>query len=300
MKKTLSLLSLLLISGLTLAQSYTSYEVRYATNPKDAEHYSTERLREEYLVKDLFKEDKVHMVYTLHDRFIIGGAMPVKQSLKLEAIDPLKSPKFLSHREIGIINVGGKGIVKVGNKKYELKNKEALYIGRSEDEVTFSSASAKEPALFYFNSANAHTSYPTKKITREDAVKVKAGSLEESNARTIVKYIVNQTTKTCQLQLGLTELEPGSVWNTMPAHIHARRMEAYFYFKVPEKQAVCHFMGEPEKTRNIWVHNLEAVIAPEWSIHAGAGTTNYDFIWGMAGENLDYTDMDKVYPYDLK
>lgn len=278
----------------------TTYEVRYASNPQDVKSYDTQRLRSEFLVKNLFNEDKVHMVYTLHDRFIIGGAMPVTKTLKLEAIDPIKSPNFLHHREIGIINVGGKGIVRVGDKEYKLNHKEALYIGRGKEEVTFTSVASSNPALFYFNSATAHTSYPTKKITIKDAVKVEAGSAEESNARTIIKYIVNETTKTCQLQLGMTELKKGSVWNTMPAHTHTRRMEAYFYFEVPEKQAVCHFMGEPKETRNIWLQNNEAVIAPEWSIHAGAGTSNYAFIWGMAGENLDYTDMDKVYPYELE
>lgn len=293
-------LAAVLVACATFAQKNTTYQVRYASNPKDVKNYDTQRLREEFLIEKLFSPNQVHMVYTLHDRFIIGGAMPTTQELALEAIDPIKSPNFLHHREIGIINVGGKGTVTVGNKKYELGYKEALYIGKGEHQVRFSSASSQAPALFYFNSATAHASFPTKKITQKDAVKVEAGSLEESNARTITKYIVNETMPTAQLQLGMTELKKGSVWNTMPAHTHTRRMEAYFYFEVPEKQAVCHFMGEPKQTRNIWLTNHQAVIAPEWSIHAGAGTSNYVFIWGMAGENLDYTDMDKVYPYELE
>ena len=234
------------------------------------------------------------------DRFIIGGAKPVGRTLELQAIDPIKSEYFTSHREVGIINIGGKGTVTVGNEKYELNNKEALYIGRGDRKITFASASAKEPALFYFNSATAHKSYPNKKITLKDAKQIQAGSLKESNARTIIKYIVNETTQTCQLQLGMTELKEGSVWNTMPPHTHGRRMETYFYFNLPEGQTIAHFMGEPDATRNIWVHNEQAVISPEWSVHAGAGTTNYDFIWGMAGENLDYTDMNKIKVDDLK
>lgn len=299
MKKLITILSVFSFVA-AFAQSHTNYEVRYASNPKDAKNYDTQRLRSEYLIENIFEDNQVNMVYTMFDRFIIGGAKPVGTELLLEAIDPIKSEYFTSHREVGIINIGGKGIVTVGDKKYELGNKEALYIGRGDRNITFASASPQNPALFYFNSATAHKAYPTKKITRKDAKKIEAGSLKESNARTITKYIVNETTKTCQLQLGMTELKEGSVWNTMPAHTHGRRMEAYFYFNLPKNQSIAHFTGEPKESRVIWLHNQQAVIAPEWAIHAGAGTTNYDFIWGMAGENLDYTDMDKVYPLDIE
>ena len=216
----------------------------------------------------------------------------------------------MSRREIGIINVGGTGTVTIKDggkeKSYELKYKEALYIGSGKHEVYFASNDPNQPARFYFNSATAHTSYPTRKVTLEDLRKkgcyIEAGSMEESNARVINQLIVAKSmdNQICQLQMGMTELKPGSVWNTMPAHTHSRRMEAYFYFNVPENQAVCHFMGEPQETRPIWLHNEQAVISPEWSIHAGAGTSNYIFIWGMAGENLDYGDMDKFGPTDLK
>ncbi len=276
------------------------YEVRYAANPQDFKSYDTERIRKDFLIEQVFENDKINMVYTMYDRFIVGGAKPVSKTLRLETIDVLKAPNFLHRRELGIINVGGPGTVKVGNKEYNLKFKEALYVGSGDHEVTFSSDDAANPAKFYFNSAAAHTSYPTKHITLKDANIIKAGSLEESNARTINQLIVKETVKVCQLQMGLTELEPGSVWNTMPAHTHNRRMEAYFYFNIPEKQAVCHYMGEPQETRHIWLHNEQAVISPEWSIHSGSGTSNYMFIWGMAGENLDYGDMDVITPQALK
>lgn len=300
MRKIVLSLSVFLMAFSAYAQDYTSFEVRHASNPKDAKNYDTQRLRSEYLVENIFEDNKVNMVYTMFDRFIMGGAKPVGRELELQAIDPIKSEYFTSHREVGIINVGGKGVVRVGNQKYELGHKEALYIGRGDNKITFSSASASEPALFYFNSATAHKTYPNKKITRKDAPIVEAGSLKESNARTITKYIVNETVQTCQLQLGMTELKEGSVWNTMPPHTHGRRMEAYFYFNLPKGQSIAHFMGEPEATRNIWVKNQQVVISPEWSIHSGAGTTNYDFIWGMAGENLDYTDMTKLKATDLE
>lgn len=282
------------------AQSVTDYEVRYGCNPADAKNYDTQRLRQQFVVENLFSPDKVSITYTMHDRFIVGGAMPVTRQLPLEAIDPLKAPNFLHRREIGIINVGGTGKVTVGDKTYVLENKEALYVGAGAHEVTFASVDSSNPAHFYFNSAAAHKAYPTKKITLKDANILKAGSLEESNERVINQLIINKIVPTCQLQMGMTELKPGSVWNTMPAHVHARRMEAYFYFEVPQGQAVCHFMGDPQETRHVWLHNEQAVISPEWSIHSGAGTSNYTFIWGMAGENLDYNDMDKVTPLDLK
>ena len=300
MKKLNLFVAFCLFAFLATAQNHTNYEVRHSSHPNDVKHYSTEQIRENFLVSTIFTPNKINMVYTMYDRFIIGGAYPTTQSLSLETIDPLKAPFFLERRELGIINVGGPGKVKVGNKEYTLNFKEALYIGSGNKDVVFSSVSPSEPAKFYFNSATAHTSYPTKLITYKDANVINAGSLEESNARTINQLIVKETVQVCQLQMGLTELKPGSVWNTMPAHTHDRRMEAYFYFNVPAEQAVVHFMGEPQETRNIWVHNEQAIIAPEWSIHSGAGTSNYMFIWGMAGENLDYGDMDKIYPIELK
>lgn len=279
----------------------TNYEVRYASNPRDAKTYDTSRLREDFLIETLFKADEVNMVYSMYDRMIVGGAMPVKEALKLEAIDPLKAPYFLTRREIGIFNVGtGVGIVKVDDKEYELGYKEALYLGKGDREVVFCSKDAAQPALFYFNSTNAHMTYPDKKITKNEAVVAHMGSLEMSNERNINKMIVNQVLPTCQLQMGMTELMPGSVWNTMPAHVHSRRMEAYFYFEVPEDQAVCHFMGEVKETRHIWMRGNQAVLSPEWSIHSAAATHNYTFIWGMGGENLDYGDQDFSLITDLQ
>jgi 4-deoxy-L-threo-5-hexosulose-uronate ketol-isomerase len=278
----------------------TNYELRYAAHPEDAKSYDTKRLRNDFLIKNVFSEDEVNMVYSMYDRMIVGGAMPVSEVLHLETIDPLKQPVFLRRREIGIYNVGGKGKVKVGDDVFELDYKEALYLGSGDREVYFESMDASNPAKFYFNSATAHRNYPDKKITKENAVVAEMGSLETSNHRKINKMIVNQVLPTCQLQMGMTELAPGSVWNTMPAHVHSRRMEAYFYFEVKEGQAVCHFMGEPQETRHIWMKNEQAVLSPEWSIHSAAATCNYTFIWGMAGENLDYGDQDFSKIEDLK
>ena len=279
----------------------TNYEIRYAAHPEDAKNYDTKRIRRDFLIEKVFAADEVNMVYSMYDRMIVGGAMPVGEVLALEAIDPLKAPHFLTRREIGIFNVGaGKGIVKVDGTAFELDYKEALYLGKGDREVTFESCDAEHPALFYFLSANAHTTYPDKKVTKADAVVAHMGSLEMSNERDINKMIVNQVLPTCQLQMGMTELAPGSVWNTMPAHVHSRRMEAYFYFELPEDQSICHFMGEVNETRHIWMHNNQAVLSPEWSIHSAAATHNYTFIWGMGGENLDYGDQDFSLITDLK
>jgi len=278
----------------------TNYEIRHAVHPDDFKLYHTERLRKEFLITSLFTDNSVKMVYSMNDRLIIGGAMPKELALPLEAIDPLKMPYFLSRREIGIFNVGGKGKITVSGTTYELNFKEALYIGMGDKEVIFESIDPAYPAKFYFNSAPAHQPYPDKKITKQEAIVVEMGSMEEANHRVINKMIVNQILSTCQLQMGMTELKPGSVWNTMPAHTHSRRMEAYFYFEVPEKNAICHFMGEPNETRHLWMHNEEAVISPSWSIHAGTATSNYTFIWGMGGENLDYGDQDFIPTTELK
>lgn len=278
----------------------TNYEIRYAAHPEDARHYDTARLRRDFLIENLFVSEEVNMVYSMYDRMVVGGAMPVSEALKLEAIDPLKADFFTTRREVGIYNVGGSGMVNVGEEIFELGYKEALYIGRGDRDVIFSSKDAQKPAKFYFNSTTAHTAYPSRKITKQDAVVAHMGSLEMSNERNINKMIVNQVLPTCQLQMGMTELATGSVWNTMPAHVHSRRMEAYFYFELPEDQAACHFMGEPQETRHIWLHNEQAVISPEWSIHSAAATHNYTFIWGMGGENLDYGDQDFSNITDLK
>ena len=279
----------------------TNYEIRYGAHPEDVRTYQTARLRRDFLIENLFVDNEVNMVYSMYDRMIVGGAKPVDEVLTIEAIDPLKAKYFLSRREMGIFNVGkGKGIVKVDGITFELNYKEALYLGMSDRTVTLESADANEPALFYFNSTNAHRNYPDKKITKEDAIVAKMGSLECSNERCINKMIVNQVLPTCQLQMGMTELMTGSVWNTMPAHTPDRRMEAYFYFEIPEGQSACHFMGEPQETRHIWMQNNEAVLSPEWSIHSAAATHNYTFIWGMGGENLDYGDQDFYKITELK
>ena len=280
--------------------SDVKYEMRYASHPADAKSYDTERLRAEYLFADIMTEGEINLIYSAYDRLIVGGAVPTGRPLTLDAIPPLRADRFLHRRELGIINVGGAGTVKAGDKEYRLDYKEALYLGKSDRDITFTSDDAARPARFYFNSAPAHAEYPDKKITKADAVVVELGSLEESNHRVINKMIVNQVLPTCQLQMGMTELKPGSVWNTMPAHTHDRRMEAYFYFELPDDQAVCHFMGQPQETRHIWMRNRQAVISPQWSIHSACATHNYTFIWGMAGENMDYGDMDGCATTDLK
>jgi 4-deoxy-L-threo-5-hexosulose-uronate ketol-isomerase len=270
----------------------TNYELRYASHPEDAKKYDTSRLRKEHLIETIFSVDEVNMVYTMYDRLVVGGAMPVNEVLPLESIEPLKSDFFLSRRELGIYNVGGAGKVKVDNEVIELAYKEALYLGAGNRTVEFISNDPAKPAKFYFNSAPAHRNYPDKKVTKADAIVMELGSLETANHRNINKMLVREVIQTCQLQMGMTELRVGSVWNTMPAHTHSRRMEAYFYFEVPENEVVCHFMGEPTETRHIWMQGDQAVISPEWSIHSAAATSNYTFIWGMAGENLDYSDQD--------
>ncbi len=277
-----------------------NYDVRYATNPEDFKNYDTGRIRRDFLVSDLMVPGQLKMVYTHYDRFIVGGAVPVNDSLKLETVDPLKADFFLKRREVGIINVGGAGIIEIDGRSFELQKKEALYIGKDNKEILFSSVDKDHPAHFYFNSALAHKEFPIVKVGLQDAEVVELGSLASSNARKINKLLVNGVINTCQVQMGVTELQTGSVWNTMPVHVHSRRMEAYFYFDVPEGQVVCHYMGEPAETRHIWLTNEEAVISPPWSIHSAAGTSNYSFIWGMAGENLDYSDMDWTKTSDLK
>lgn len=276
------------------------FESRYAVSPVEAKGMDTATLRDNFLISSIFEADKVNLTLSHFDRYIVGGAMPVNGKLALPNPDDLKAPYFLHRREIGLINVGGDAIVTADGEQYHLGYKEALYIGKETEEVYFESADSNKPAKLYINSAPAHHKYPTKKVTKAEADIVELGSLETANHRVINKLIVNTVIETCQLQMGMTELKTGSVWNTMPAHTHDRRMEAYFYFEVPEKQSVCHFMGQPQESRHIWMQNEEAVISPNWSIHSGAGTSNYTFIWGMAGENLDYGDMDHCAINDLK
>ncbi|QQT27594.1 5-dehydro-4-deoxy-D-glucuronate isomerase [Sphingobacterium spiritivorum] len=279
----------------------TIFESRYAIGPQESKTLDTAGLRKNFLIEKLFDADQIHFVYTHYDRYMAGGAMPVSGKIKLDTIpELLKEEYFLSRRELGIINVGGKGSVEVDGTVYELEYKEALYIGKGNKEIFFSSEDPQKPAKFYMNSTPAHRNFPTKKVTKETAIKKELGTLETANHRTINQMLLNTVLETCQLQMGMTELQPGSVWNTMPAHTHDRRMEVYFYFEVPQEQSVCHFMGQPDETRHIWMQNDQAVISPPWSIHSGAGTSNYTFIWGMAGENLDYDDMDKVAINDLK
>ena len=278
----------------------TNFESRFAVSPKEAKQMNTEELRENFLIDNIFSADEVKLVLSHFDRFITAGAMPITKKIALANPENLKAAYFLERREIGIINVGGKGIVTADGVAFELNYKEALYIGKGIKEVFFESLDANKPAKFYLNSAPAHHTFPTKKVTKADAEIVVLGSLETANHRTINKMLVNSVVETCQVQMGMTELKTGSVWNTMPAHTHDRRMEVYFYFEIPENQSVCHFMGEPQETRHIWMQNNQAVISPNWSIHSGAGTSNYTFIWGMAGENLDYGDMDHCAINDLK
>lgn len=270
----------------------SNYEVRYAASPREVKQMDTKELRDEFLVKNIFENDTINFVYSHYDRFITGGAMPISKELTLETIDPLKAAYFLERRELGIINIGGNGSITVDGTSYSINHREALYIGQGNKEVKFSSESADNPAKFYLNSTPAHKAYPTKKIGIDDVEVIQLGAPETVNARTLRKYIVNSVVDVCQLQMGMTTMKSGSCWNTMPAHVHDRRMEVYFYIEVPEGQSVCHFMGETDETRHIWMQNEEAVISPPWSIHSGAGTSNYTFIWGMAGENLDYGDMD--------
>ncbi|GGD23543.1 5-dehydro-4-deoxy-D-glucuronate isomerase [Flavobacterium orientale] len=277
----------------------TNFSFRYASNPIDARKYDTQEIRSQFLIDNLFSENEINLTYSMYDRYIVGGIMPVSKDLKLETIPYLKSENFLDRRELGIVNVGGKGTVTVDGEAFELNKKEALYVGMGAKEVVFSS-NEEIPALFYINSAPAHTHFPNKKVTKENAIVIQLGEEKTANKRILNKLIVNEIVQTCQLQMGLTELLPGNVWNTMPAHTHNRRMEAYFYFDLEEGQTISHFMGETQHTRHIFMQNNQAVLSPEWSIHSGAGTSNYSFIWGMAGENLDYSDMDICPPNELR
>lgn len=278
----------------------SNFASRFAVSPNEAKQMNTEALREIFLIETVFKANEISLTLSHYDRYIAGGVMPVNQKIDLSNSDNLKANYFLERRELGIINIGRKGIVTADDQQYEIDFKEAFYLGKGIKEVTFESIDANNPAKFYLNSAPAHQYYPSKKITKKEAEIVELGSAATANHCIINKLIVNSVVQTCQVQMGMTELKSGSVWNTMPAHTHDRRMEVYFYFEIPDNQSVCHFMGQPQETRHIWMQNEQAVISPNWSIHSGAGTSNYSFIWGMAGENLDYGDMDHCAINDLK
>ncbi len=277
-----------------------NYELRYAAHPVDFKKYDTQRIREDFLMDNVMEPGKINVVYSLYDRLIVGGAVPTDKPLKLEPFEEIKAEFFLQRRELGIINIGGDANVSVDGNVFELGYREALYVGSGNREVIFSSVDASKPAHLYLNSAPAHKQYPNKKVTMDMGEVADLGSSESANERRINKLIVNSILPTCQIQMGITELKKGSVWNTMPPHLHARRMEAYLYFEVPENEAICHFMGQPDETRHLWMKNEQAVISPSWSIHSASGTGSYSFIWGMAGENQDFADMDKFTQQELK
>ncbi|MCI6259294.1 MAG: 5-dehydro-4-deoxy-D-glucuronate isomerase [Treponema sp.] len=279
-------------------------DIRYSTGKEAFSRMNTEELRKEFLVKDIFRADDISCVYSHIDRIVVLGAMPVSKSVDLQKnIDPMKDfgvDYLLQRRELGIINIGGNGKVIADGKSFDIIHFDGLYIGAGTKSVQFTSDDPANPAKFYMTSAPAHCTYPTKHIKFAESKHVPAGKAEDSNLRTINQYIHPDVLDTCQLSMGLTHLEPGSVWNTMPAHTHERRMEVYFYFEIPENQVVFHFMGEPSETRHIVMQNDEAVINPSWSIHSGAGTSNYTFIWAMCGENRTYTDQDWLNTADLR
>jgi len=275
-------------------------EIRYSAHPNDAKHYTTEELRKEFLIPQVFIPGEIKLVYSHVDRMIAGGATPVDKPLKLEAGKEIGADYFLARREMGIINIGGKGKVKLDGEEYVLEARDGLYVGMGIKDVIFESENPDNPAKFYINSAPAHTSYPTVKIEISKANPRHLGSLAQSNERTIYQYVHPAVCKSCQLVMGLTILEPNNVWNTMPCHTHERRMEVYMYFGMGENDRVIHFMGEPSETRHIVVKNEQAVISPSWSIHSGVGTSNYTFIWGMAGENQTFDDMDTVSMDDFR
>ena len=309
MKKYVLTVALSIASLSAFAQ--VNYKIQTACHPDDVKNYDTERLRSSFLMEKVMSPDEINLTYTLYDRLIYGGAMPVNKTLILETFDELKAEHFLDRRELGVINVGGAGVVTVDGKEYPMNFKEGLYVGCGKKEVTFKSVSAENPAKFYINSTPAYKEYVTQLITTNQkadpkkyaiAKQERYGKPEDSNDRIVNQLIVSPVlTKvkgggTNQLQMGLTELQPGSVWNTMPAHTHTRRMETYFYFEVKPGNAICHLMGEPKEQRLVWLQNEQAITSPEWSIHSAAGTCNYMFIWGMGGENLNYNDKDEI-PY---
>jgi len=287
------------------------FDVRYANHPDDSKKYDTNELREKYLIEKLFEEDDILLTYSHQDRIIAGGAMPVNKTLSLGTFKELATAYFLERREMGVINIGGAGVITLDGKKWEIGHKEGIYIGMGTKEIEFSSVNPAKPAKFYINSSPAHKTYPTVKITKpvegvqppegtRYCVQRHLGDQIGINKRTINQFIIGDVCESCQLAMGMTELDPGNAWNTLPSHTHERRMEVYMYFEIPEDQAVIHLMGTPQETRHIILHNEQAVISPSWSIHSGVGTHNYTFIWGMCGENQTYDDMDNIKTPDLK
>ena len=275
-------------------------DIRHPGHPEDSKHYTTEQLRERYLIEKVFAADEVCLTYSHIDRIVAGGVMPVTRALSLEGGKEFGTDYFLERRELGIINIGGKGKVTLDGEEYILNPRDGMYVGMGTKEVVFESLDKDAPAKYYINSCPAHTKYPTVHIDITKAKKVPCGTVEECNKRVINQYIHPEVMKSCQLSMGLTQLETGSVWNTMPCHTHERRMEVYFYFDMDDDNVVFHMMGEPQETRHIIMHNEQAVISPSWSIHSGCGTKNYTFIWGMCGENLTFTDMDHIPMQELK
>lgn len=272
-----------------------THELRFAVHPSQVSFFTTDELREHFHIPEVFIPDTTTLVYSMYDRMITMGVMPVAKTLKLDAYEEYtKASYFLERRELGIINIGGDGKINVDGQSYQLAKKECLYIGKGSKEISFESVSSDNPALFYINSTPAHTAYPTTYGKMEDANQVHLGSKDNCNERTIFQFIHEDGIQSCQLVMGYTDIAPGSIWNTFPPHTHYRRMEVYFYFDLAEGQVVMHFMGDPEETRHIVMKNQEAVISPEWSIHSGAGTSSYSFVWAMGGENKAFTDMDGV------
>ena len=279
-------------------------EVRQGANARDVKGYDTDRLRNDFLIQNLFPDDEIKLIYSQIDRIIVGGVKPVNKTLTLEAGAELKAAYFLERREMGIMNVGGNGSVFVDGKEYKFKYRDGLYIGMGAKDIKFVSEDPSKPAKFYLNSTPAHKTYPTVFIDPEKDIKeenkLELGSQEGANHRLNRKYILPGQVETCQLEMGITTMYPGSVWNTMPCHTHDRRMEVYFYFEIPEDDVVFHYMGEPTQTRHIIMRSEEAVISPSWSIHSASATHAYAFVWGMAGENQDFDDMDWVDMKDLR
>ena len=275
-------------------------DIRYANHPDDSRHYTTEELRKHYLIEKVFVADEISLTYSHQDRMIAGGAMPVNGELKLGSTKELGTEFFLERREMGIINVGGKGTVVLDGKEYRLNFKDGIYIGMGTKEIVFRSDDKSKPAKFYINSCPAHKTYPTVYITKEMAVHRPLGTEENMNKRVVNQYVNPAVCESCQLAMGMTELAVGSSWNTMPSHTHERRMEVYFYFELEGDNVVFHMMGQPQETRHIIMHNEQAVISPSWSIHSGTATSNYTFIWGMCGENQTYDDMDTISNLYLK
>lgn len=287
------------------------FDIRYANHPDDSKHYDTAELREKYLIEKLFEEDEILLTYSHQDRIIAGGVMPATKTLSLGTFKELATAYFLERRELGAINIGGAGVIRLDGKEFEIGFKEGIYVGLGTKEVEFISKDSKNPAKFYVNSCPAHKAYPTVKITKpvegkeppagtKYCVQRHLGDISSINKRTINQFIIGDVCESCQLAMGMTELADGSAWNTLPSHTHERRMEVYMYFELPETEAVIHMMGTPTETRHIIMHNEQAVISPSWSIHSGVGTHNYTFIWGMCGENQTYDDMDNIKTVDLK